>query len=213
MAASESDKPVIGIVGGIGAGKSTVAAELARLGCAVVDADAVGHELLAEDEVKADLRGRWGEEIFSPTGEVDRAALAERAFATASELEALNFIMHPRMRRRLAGRIERLSADAAVKAIVLDAAVLLEAGWDEFCTHIIYVSAPAEARRIRAAAGRGWDGPTWQQRENLQKSLDKKRSRAEYVLENSSSLTHLRRLVRQLFHRIVQLTDRPENRL
>lgn len=212
MAAGQSTKPVIGILGGIGAGKSTVAAELARLGCAVVDADAVGHELLAENEVKDALRGRWGEEIFDPAGQVDRAALAQRAFAGAGELEALNRIMHPRMRRRLAGRIEQLSADASVEAVVLDAAVLLEAGWDDLCTHIIYVSAPAQARRARARAGRGWDAATWRKRENMQKPLDKKQSRAEYVIDNSSSLTHLRRRVRQLFHRIVQSTDCPEDR-
>ena len=202
-------KPVIGIIGGVGAGKSTVAAELAALGCAVVDADAVGHEVILRDDVKAELRELWGDGILGPDGNVSRAAVARRVFADADDLAGLNAVMHPRMRVALGRRIKRLSSDPAVKAVVLDAAVLLEAGWDDLCTVVVFVAA-TDAKRAARSAGRGWDRAAWRRREKSQKPLDIKRARAEHVLDNSSSLASLREQVRSLLHTVLQTTDRPK---
>ena len=209
--APASAKPVIGIIGGVAAGKSTVAAELAELGCAVVDADAVGHELIQHDDVKAELRELWGDRILDAAGSVDRSAVARRVFADGGALAELNAIMRPRMRVELGRRIKRLSADPAVKAVVLDAAVLLEAGWDDLCTAVVFVAADDKQRAARSA-GRGWDRATWRRREKSQKPLDIKRARAEYVLDNSSSLAFLREQVRSLLHTVLQTTDRPKGR-
>ena len=202
-------KPVIGLLGGVGAGKSTVAAELAALGCGVVDADAVGHQILREPDVKARLAERFGPDILGSDGEIQRPRLAERAFVSAEATAALNAIMHPRMRRRMAERIEVLRADPAIPAVVLDAALLLETDWQELVTHFVFVSAPAEARARRVAEARGWDRSAWAARENSQKPLDIKAASAEYVVDNSSSLSALREQVRSVFHRIVQSADRP----
>ena len=90
MSTSIHSKPVIGILGGIGAGKSTVAREFAKLDCRVIDGDAIGHELLAEPDVGRELRGRWGAEIFRADGGVDRAALAARVFGRPLELAEFN---------------------------------------------------------------------------------------------------------------------------
>ncbi len=203
-------KPVIGLLGGIGAGKSTVAAELAELGCGVVDADAIGHELLAEPRVKAEFRRLWGPAVFDDSGQVNRKAVARIAFATPQGLAELNRVMHPRIRRRMARRIEAMQADPDVAAIVLDAALLLETDWQELCTHFVYVSAPAELRARRAKAARGWDRRTWSQREKSQKPLDIKAARAEDIIENSSSLSCLREQVRSVFRRIVRPAGCPE---
>jgi len=195
-------KPVLGIVGGIGAGKSTAAAELAALGCVRVDGDAIGHELLGDREVLREIRRRWPAGVVGPDGRVDREALARRVFADPAELEALNAILHPRIRRRLAERIAAARRDPAARGIVVDAAVLLEAGWDEFCTHLVFVSAPEERRLERVSAQRGWGRRTWMQREKSQISLDKKAAKCDYTIDNRSSVSRLREQIRQLLHRI-----------
>ena len=199
----ERHKPVIGLLGGIGAGKSTVAAEFVKLGCRLVDADAIGHKLLGDPSVKAEFRRLWGGGVFTASGQVDRAAVAEIAFASPEGLAELNAVMHPRMRRRMAERIEAMQADAGVPAIVVDAAVLLETDWHELCTHFVYVSAPPDVRDRRVGQQRGWDRAKWRQRENSQKPLDIKAARAEDALDNSSSLSCLREQVRSVFRRIV----------
>lgn len=209
MASQSKPKPVIGIVGGIGAGKSTVAAEFAKLGCALVSGDAIGHALLADPDVRSQLRRLWGKEIFAPDGTVDRHAVAERVFQDPAALAALDGILHPRIRARMAEQIGRAEADAAVPAVVVDAAVLFEAGWDDLCTHIVFVSAPSENRRLRACAARGWDRETWRSRENSQISLDKKASRCDYTIDNSLRISRLREQVRRFFHMLVHVADRP----
>ena len=80
MNARDSDKPVIGLVGGFGAGKSTAAAEFVALGCELIDGDAIGYELLGDREVTQQLRDRWGKKIFRPDGSVDRKALGDIVF-------------------------------------------------------------------------------------------------------------------------------------
>ena len=140
-------KPVIGIVGGIGAGKSTAAGQFAALGCRLVDADRIGHELLAEPDVQAEIRRRWGDAAFAPGGQVSREALAELVFDSPAELDALNAILHPRIRRRMEQAIAEAQADASAAGVVLDAAVMFEAGWDDLCTHRVFVGAPLNPER------------------------------------------------------------------
>jgi dephospho-CoA kinase len=195
-------KPVIGLVGGIGAGKSTAAAELVSLGCALVDADAIPHELLADHEVAARIRARWGGGVFGRRGGVDRKALAAVVFADPAELKALNRILHPPIRRRMRQQIAAALRDSATTGVVVDAAVMLEAGWDDLCTHLVFVSAPQDQRFRRAARQRGWSRRDWQDREKSQISLDKKTAKCDYTIDNHSSVPRLREQVRRLFHRI-----------
>ena len=226
-------KPVIGILGGVGAGKSTVAAELAALGCAVIDADRIGHELLAEPAVRDELVEAFGSGILAsaapctagetpatraapaartgqtPVPPIDRHALGRTAFATPDATARLNAIMHPRIRVRLEQAVARARAEQAVRAVVVDAALLLETDWHGFVTHFVFVSAPPEQRRARVAQARGWDGARWQQREFSQKPLDIKRAIADYVIDNCSSLSCLREQVRSVFHRIVGQASSP----
>jgi len=200
-------KPVIGILGGIGAGKSTVASEFAALGCALVDGDAIGHELLATAEVKDLLRQRWDDEIFGGGGRVDRAALGDIVFGSPDEMKALNGIMHPRIRRLIQQRISDAMTDDNVKGVVLDAAVALEAGWDDLCTHLVFVDAPRGLRAARSGALRGWDRHAWRMREKSQIPLDTKAARCYYTLDNSSSVSFLREQIRELFSEIVSVSD------
>jgi dephospho-CoA kinase len=196
-------KPVIGLLGGIGSGKSTVAAELAKLGCCVVDADRIGHELLDELSVQRKIRRRWGKEVFGPNGKVDRAALGRVVFGQARELAALNAIAHPLIRRRIIQQVGQFQRRKGCQAIVIDAALLLETDWHELCTHLVFVRAPASARAGRVRRERGWGRQEWRDREKSQKALDIKTARAEYIVDNSSSVSCLREQVRSVFQRIL----------
>lgn len=194
---------MIGLLGGVGSGKSTVAAELASLGCAVIDADKIGHELLAADAVREQIRRRWGAAVFTPDGQVDRAALGRVVFGQPAELAALNAIVHPLIRRRIIQQVDQFQGRKDCQAVVIDAALLLETDWHELCTHLVFVSAPEPARVHRVRQERGWDRQTWQDREKSQKALDIKASRAEYIIDNSSSVSCLREQVRSVIQRIL----------
>lgn len=209
MSDKSTAKPVIGILGGVGAGKSTVAAELAALGCTLVDGDAIGHDLLAEADIRRQLRQRWGEGIFTAAGEVDREAVGKIVFDDAAELTALNAITHPLIGRRIERQIARAKADESVAAVVMDAAVMLEAGWDELCTHLVFVDAPQGERLSRKQGAKGLEKSSWKKREDFQIPLDKKAGICDYIIDNSSSVSCLRDQVRELFRKIAHTADHP----
>jgi dephospho-CoA kinase len=179
---------IIGILGGVASGKSMVAQHLARLGAAVLDADRAGHEALRMPHVEAAARRRWGEAVFGPDGRIDRARLARIVFAPGAEGRRertyLEQLTHPEITRLLKQQAEALAADTAVA--VLDAALLMEAGWDEMCEKTVFVEAPREARLARATA-RGWDEEDFAAREDAQESLNRKRLRADAIIDNSGS--------------------------
>ena len=197
-----SPKPVIGILGGVGAGKSTVAREFVALGCRLVDADAIGHELLRREDIRRQVLARWGQAVAASDGQVDRKALGAAVFADPVELTALNAILHPGIRREMEARIAQAMADPSAAGAVVDAAVLLEAAWDDLCTDLVFVAVGDSQRAQRVQDQRGWDRAEWQRREKSQISLDKKAERCNYVIDNRSSGPRLREQVRQIFHRI-----------
>jgi dephospho-CoA kinase len=135
--------------------------------------------------------------------QIDRAALGRTVFGDPRELERLDSLTHPLIRAEIERRIQAGRRDPSVRAIVLDAAVLLEACWDKLCTHLVFVLAPAEQRQERVARERGWDERSWRQREKMQIPLDTKVGRCYYSVDNSSSVSHLCEAVRELFHGIV----------
>lgn len=193
--------PVIGVVGGIGSGKSTVAAEFERLGCCRIDGDKLGHALLVRDDVKQEIRALWGAAVFDETGEVNRKAVADIVFNDATQLEALERILHPRIREAIMQAVAK-TRGKTYPAVVVDAAVLFEAGWDDLCSHVIFVDAPMEDRLARVRERRGWDANTLHTREMRQIPLDKKQNRCHHSIRNHSSVSHLQEQVGRLLHHI-----------
>ena len=204
MVPQVQSKPVIGIVGGIGSGKTTAAGEFTEHGGFVIDCDAVGHELLDDDIVRCELRKRWGESVFAPDGSVNRSALGKIVFSNKKQLDALNAILHPRIAARISELIETAQANPKIKIVAIDAAVLFEGGWDKFCTHTIFVEAPLSQRIKRVTKTRGWDEQTLLKRESSQNSLDSKAARCSYTVVNCSTESHLKeqiiQLIKQIFH-------------
>jgi dephospho-CoA kinase len=180
---------VIGILGGVASGKSLVARQLARLGAGLLDADRAGHEVLQLPRVEAAVRERWGEEAFGPDDCIDRARLARIVFADPPggprERKHLEQLTHPEIGRLLKQQADAL-ASSGIAVAVLDAPLLLEAGWDTLCEKLVFVDAPREIRLLRALA-RGWSKEDFTAREGAQESLDFKRERADVVVDNSGS--------------------------
>lgn len=192
-------KPVIGLAGGIGAGKSSVARVLESLGAMVIDSDRQCHAELDDPEVAAMLRRWWGDAVCGPGGEVDRQALAGIVFDKPAELARLEGLLYPRLARRREELLAAYEADPRVQAIVLDSPKLFEAGLNELCDAVIFVDASWSVRARRLAETRGWSEETLQKRENLLKPLDMKRALADHVVVNHSSVAALRSQVERVF--------------
>ena len=192
-------KPVIGLAGGIGAGKSSVARILASLGGAVIDSDSLTHEQYREPDVKAALRDWWGEAVIRPDGDVDRQAVGEIVFRDPGQLARLEALLYPRLAARREELIVACEADPDVLAIVLDAPKLYEAGLHEQCDTVIFVEADWVTRVERVAATRRWTAQDLQRRENLLIPLDRKRAIADHVVVNHSSMVALRTEVERVF--------------
>lgn len=200
MTAAKDDKLVVGLIGGIGSGKSQVAAAFARHGARIIAGDQLAHAALRDPEVLAKVVGRWGQDALGAEGEIDRRALATIVFADPEELKALESITHPWIRGRLRAELEAARRDPNVPFIVLDAAIMLEAGWDDVCDRLVFIDAPRSVRLERLTRQRGWTEKEMDARERAQLPLTEKAIRADHVLDNSTSLEHLDRQVNDLVH-------------
>ncbi len=180
--------PVVGIIGGIGAGKSRLAAALAERGAQVLDADTIGHALLDQAPAREQVLARFGRDILDPNQPVliDRAVLGKIVFSDPSARLDLEAILHPRMRRTFEKAIARVQRRRTAPAIVLDAAILMEAGWDDLCDLIVFVDAPADVRLARVASSRGWTAEQLAAREQSQAPLEAKRASAGLIVHNGA---------------------------
>jgi dephospho-CoA kinase len=193
-------KPTVGLVGGIGAGKTTAARAFAARGGAVVDCDALGHAALDDPAVRRRVLDRWGgrANLVRPDGSFDRRALAGIVFADPAERSALEAIVFPWIGRQARAAIARAQADPAARFVVVDAAVMLEAGWSDVCDRLVFVDAPREVRLARVAARSGWTAADLAAREAAQWPAAAKLQRADAVIANDAGPDRLQEQVDRL---------------
>jgi dephospho-CoA kinase len=204
-------KPVVGLIGGIGAGKSTAAKCFAVRAGQVIDADVLGHEALRQPEVIESLVRRWGAHVHRPDGSLDRREIAKIVFADAAEREALESTVFPYIAGRTRELIAAAQANPGVAFVVLDAAVLLEAGWGGLVDELVFVDAPRDLRVARLRDRSGWSEADLTAREAAQWPADEKMLRAGAVLVNDSGAAALQEQVDDLLARW-RLTRGPEKR-
>jgi dephospho-CoA kinase len=184
---------VIGLLGGVASGKSTVARLMERRGLVRVDADAIARRVVQQPAVLQALTERFGKDLLDGSGALDRALLAERAFSSASSTEALNALVHPAVRLQIQAEL-----DAAVdRSVVLDVPLLLESPLAEAVTHWVFIESDA-GRRDARAVGRDWGPDERRQREERQASLEDKRQAADHFLENNGDIDDLEARVDRL---------------
>ncbi|HEX8094587.1 MAG TPA: dephospho-CoA kinase [Jatrophihabitans sp.] len=180
----------IGLTGGIGSGKSTVAARLAELGAVVIDSDRLAREVVEVGSPGlARVVERFGADVLGPDGSLDRPRLGRLVFSDPAALADLNAIVHPLVRARSEALSSQAAAAGAV-AVVHDVPLLVEnklaAGYDT----VIVVEAPLELR-LQRLAGRGLDEETARARIAAQATDEQRRAVADIVLDNSGSVAEL----------------------
>lgn len=185
--------PLIGLTGGIAAGKSEVLRILGELGAETISTDAIVHELLGSPEVRTRLTGRWGEEV-APGGEVDRGRVAAIVFAAPEELAWLESVLHPLVGERVGAWRQGLAGATPVG--VVEVPLLFEGEMAEPFDATIAVIAPDEERERRA--GERGTGEL-EARSDRQLSQEAKAARATHVIVNDGSLEELERELRLLF--------------
>jgi dephospho-CoA kinase len=182
--------PFVGLTGGMGAGKSTALAALERLGAAVISTDAVVHELYGGGQLRDAAVERWGSDV-APGGVIDRAAVAERAFASAEDRAWLEGLVWPLVGARVADWLEEVRARTPpARAAVVEVPLLFEAGLDGVYDATIAVVADEGVREQRAA-GRGH--ALTEERGARQLSQEEKARRATFVVRNDGSEEELER--------------------
>jgi dephospho-CoA kinase len=181
----------------MGSGKSTVAQILASQGAFVLDADAVGHALIDQRPSRIRVVERFGPEVLVPPSRdetephINRKALGAIVFEDRHARHDLEAILHPRMRRTFEKSIARLERKRTYRLIVLDAAILFEAGWNDLCDRVVFVDAPRQNRLERLMAQRQWTAADLASRELHQIDLETKGRLADYVLTNEGPVESL----------------------
>ena len=186
--------PVVGLTGGIAAGKSTVSERLGALGAHVIDADRVGHRVLLREggEAYEGVVAAFGAEILDEAGEIARPRLGRFVFADPARLAELNRLSHPPMAERMRREIEEVRARASPPPfIVLDAAVLFEAGWEALCDEVWAVSTHPERALERLVARNRLSPEAARARIEAQLGNAEREARADRVIRNDGTLDAL----------------------
>jgi dephospho-CoA kinase len=195
---------VIGLVGGIGSGKSVASAMLAELGAEVINADVVGHEVYEPGKPGFDaIVAEFGNEVVGADGRIDRKRLGAIVFADGAKLARLNAIVHPLIRAEIDRRIKRARATDGVRAVVVEAAILLEAGWRSLVDQVWVISARREDVVERLASQRGMAESDTEARIAKQMTDAERRSAADVVIENVGSIDDLRARLSGLWQTLV----------
>ena len=196
-------KPIIGLLGGICSGKSTVAGEFAKLGCKVIDADIIAHELLDRKDIRKRVVGLFGQTILNSKEKIDSKKLAGIVFSDSDKLRSLNKIIHPFVLERAEELIEKYNGQSQVKAIVLDMPLLAEVGWDKRCDKLIFVDCKRELRIKRAKKKGVFDENQVKIREKFQISLDNKVAITDNTIDNNSGFSALAKHIANIFSCII----------
>jgi dephospho-CoA kinase len=192
---------LVGLTGGIGAGKSTVARLLAERGAIVVDADAIVRDLQRPGtDVFRRIVARFGRDVLTADGSLDRARIAEMVFRDDEARSDLNAIVHPEVYRVMAEQIAALKDSDQV--VVLDIPLLAEAGGGEGMDLVVVVEADQERRVDRVVRERGAAAEDVRARMATQASAEQREALADVVIRNDGDLESLRRQIDDLWVRI-----------
>jgi dephospho-CoA kinase len=202
-------KPIIGIAGGIGSGKSFIASLFGEFGCLVFSADEQVDQAYQDPAVRQTIRQWWGPAVFLPNGQLDRAAVAARVFSDEAERRRLEGLIHPRVNQAREQAMAAAASDPRILAFVWDIPLLFEVDLARNCDAIVFVEASPDLRLQRVQASRGWDSHELEKRENLQWPLDRKRKIADHIIWNTADAGQARAQVRDVLSKILVKVKEP----
>jgi dephospho-CoA kinase len=190
---------LVGVTGGMGAGKSTFAAMLGERGARLVDADRIGHEVIERPEVKAALLSAFGGDIETSDGKIDRRKLGKRAFQNRSSLDQLNAVVAPALRRELWRQVSDGVGARSEGIVVVDAALILEWGERDRFDFLIVVVADEAVMLARLGEQKGYTEAEIRQRMEGQFSTAEKIAQADRVVENNTDREALKRAAEEVW--------------
>ncbi|MDR2642930.1 MAG: dephospho-CoA kinase [Planctomycetaceae bacterium] len=198
---------ILGLVGGIGCGKSLVASLFVEFGAGLIDADVIGHNLLADSKISEQIRAYFGEDVFrnfNGVNCVDRSELARIVFAQtesgAAGLKYLNSILHPPITKIINEKIQYLTQKGC-NIIILDAPLLLETGFNKIADKIVFIEASKENRLARILK-RNWTENDLKLRESAQLPIEKKRQHADFIISNNNTIDNTKNQIASLIKKI-----------
>lgn len=195
---------IIGITGGISSGKSTVSRMLASLGAEIVDADEMCHRLILVNKAKNKIIERFGDTVQDIYGKIDRSRLAEIVFQDKTCLDDLCNILHPIVIEQIRSKIAEIEKRGRRRAIVIDAALLEESGLSLMCDFMIFVNTVSDHRVIRSKISRHWHDGELEKRERFQMSLEDKRKKADYVIDNNFTEENTFRQIKEFWQLYIE---------
>ena len=178
---------IIGIIGGIGSGKSTVARIFHQLGAEIIDADKLCHKLLSNRTVKNKIVNIWPHVIESDSDNISRTKLAQIAFSKKENIERLNKILHPIVIKQIKKRISGIKRKRKKDIVIIDAALLEESKLTDLCDTIVFVDTKMELRAKRCGKTRNWDKNEITKREQFQIPVEIKEMRTQFTINNDNS--------------------------
>jgi len=179
---------IVGILGGVVAGKSTVSQLLHKKGAYIIQADEIGHTVLDMPFVQQELISLWGDDILID-GKLDRKKLSQIVFVGGKEsLEKLESITHPQIKKIMEQKLSKIPSQSIV---IFDVALLWEVGMDAICQTLLFIETPIHLREQRSEENRGWKKEEVTRREKKQKSLEEKRDKAQYIIHNNGNIEQL----------------------
>jgi len=193
---------IIGLTGGIGSGKSTVSQFLAELGAVIIDADEIGHELLKPDtKVWREVVTAFGRQILTSKGDINRKKLGDIVFDNAESLRRLNRIMHPRMYDMVKAQLKRYR-EQRVRAVVLEASLLIEANWTSLVDEVWVTVAPEATVLKRLQKRASLSTPESLARIHSQMPNEERLKGADVVIDTECDLDELKEKVKELWGKL-----------
>jgi dephospho-CoA kinase len=201
----------IGLTGGIGSGKSLVAAVFRSLGSPVLSADEIARNLTDSDPIiKKRIREEFGSEVFKGDGTLDRKAMAGIVFSNKKKRERLNAIVHPAVLKKIEEETKKLERDGDTPFVIHEAALIYEAGVDKSLDYVIVVDADEDKRIHRVMDRDGISRADVQRRIDAQIPAEMKRKMADFVIENDGDRKNLEHRVRFLYNLFLSLGETAE---
>jgi dephospho-CoA kinase len=195
---------IIGLTGGIAAGKSSIARMLRALGAAVIDADLIARQIVTPGSpALAEIRQTFGDDFITPQGELDRKKLGALVFSDPIARERLNLITHPRIAQQMSDETERARSEQK-KAAFLEAALLFEAKWEQGLDGVWVVAIPEALQLERLIQRDGYTEEQARARLTSQMPLAEKLSRASLVIDNTGSLEQTQEIVAKAYQALIE---------